>query len=164
MKQPPRPRRSRFSSAPEASSVPEVSSESSQGVAAPEEAPGEGSSSDTVASSREAVLSDRPAPSLAQASSVEEKKEAERAARRKRNRELRRARREASAQSPSSGELLNRPLGQSDAAAILGSSDESATADLNERRRERTHAHRRLLLTRVASACGAVIVVCALVW
>ena len=144
--------------------MPEVSSESSQGFAAPEEAPGEGSSSDTVASSREAVLSDRPAPSLAQASSTEEKKETERAARRKRNRELRRARREASAQSPSSGELLNRPLGQSDAAAILGSSDESATADLNERRRERTHAHRRLLLTRVASACGAVIVVSALVW
>ena len=164
MKQPPRPRRSRFSSAPEASSTPEVSSESSQHVAAPEEASGEGSSSDTVASSREAVLSDRPAPSLAQASSPEEKKETERAARRKRNRELRRARREASAQSPSSGELLNRPLGQSDAAAILGSSDESATADLNERRRERTHAHRRLLLTRVASACGGVILVSALVW
>ena len=111
MKQPPRPRRSRFSSAPEASSTPEVSSESSQGFVAPEEAPGEGSSSDTVASSPEASVSDRPAPSLAQASSVEEKKEAERAARRKRNRELRRARREASAQSPSSGELLNRPLG-----------------------------------------------------
>ena len=171
MKQPPRPRRSRFSSAPEASS------ESSQDFVAPEEATGEGSSSDTVPSSPEASISDRPALSLAQASisdrpalslaqasSDEEKKETERAARRKRNRELRRARREASAQSPSSGELLNRPLGQSDAAAILGSSDESATADLNERRRERTHAHRRLLLTRLASACGAVIVVCALVW
>lgn len=165
MKQPPRPRRSRFSSAPEGSSAPEVSSASSQDFAAPEEAFEEASFSDTVASSSpEASISDRPALSLAQASSAEEEEETERAARRKRNRELRRARREASAQSPSSGELLNRPLGQSDAAAILGSSDESATADLNERRRERTHAHRRLLLTRVASACGAVIVVCALVW
>ena len=164
MKQPPRPRRSRFSSVPEGSSGPEVSSASSQDFAAPEEVFEEGSFPDTVASSPEASISDRPALSLAQASSAEEKKEMERAARRKRNRELRRARREASAQSPSSGELLNRPLGQSDAAAILGSSDESATADLNERRRERTHAHRRLLLTRVASACGAVIVVCALVW
>ncbi len=55
MKQPPRPRRSRFSSAPEASSTPEVFSESSQGFVAPEEAPGEGSFSDTVASSPEAV-------------------------------------------------------------------------------------------------------------
>ena len=158
MKQPPRPRRSRFSSAPESSS------NSPQDFAAPEEASGEGASSGTVASSPEVSISERPALSLARASSAEEKEEIERAARRKRNRELRRARREANAQSPSSGELLNRPLGQSDAAAILGSSDESATADLNERRRERTHAHRRLLLTRVASACGAVIVVCALVW
>lgn len=164
MKQPPRPRRSRFSSSPEASSTPEVSSESSQDFAAPEEVSGEGASSATVTSFAEASVSDRPALSLAQASSAEEKKETERAARRQRNRELRRARREASSQPPSSGELLNRPLGQSDAAAILGSSDDGATADLNERRRERTHAHRRLLITRVASACGGVIVVCALVW
>ena len=76
MKQPPRPRRSRFSSAPEASS------ESSQDFVAPEEATGEGSSSDTVPSSPEASISDRPALSLAQASSDEEKKETERAARR----------------------------------------------------------------------------------
>ena len=76
---------------------------------------------------------------------------------------MRRSRREAAAR-PTSGDLLRRPIGQSDAATVLGSSDESATADLGERRKERQLAQRRLVLTRIATVSAACVVVAALVW
>lgn len=172
MKQPPRPRRSRAfppqepASAPgsapeddlrgadEVAEAPQASAEDEPRVASPS-IQGEESGS-----AREARFS-----AGARAARIRRGSEAgdERAARRERNRELRRSRREAAAR-PSSGEILRRPIGQSDAATVLGSSEESATADLNERRKERQLAQRRLVITRIATVSAACVVAIALVW
>ena len=172
MKQPPRPRRSRAlppqepARAPESTpeddrrgadevvEAPQASAEDEPRVAAAS-IQGEGSGS-----AREARFS-----AGARAARIRRGSEAgdERAARRERNRELRRSRREAAAR-PSSGEILRRPIGQSDAATVLGSSEESATADLNERRKERQQAQRRLVITRIATVSAACVVAIALVW
>lgn len=172
MKQPPRPRRSRALPPQEPARAPESAPEDDRrGVDEVVEAPqasaedeprvaaasiqGEGSGS-----AREARFS-----AGARAARIRRGSEAgdERAARRERNRELRRSRREAAAR-PSSGEILRRPIGQSDAATVLGSSEESATADLNERRKERQQAQRRLVITRIATVSAACVVAIALVW
>ena len=172
MKQPPRPRRSRAlppqepASAPESTreddrrgadevvEAPQTSAEDEPRVAAAS-IQGEGNGN-----AREARFA-----TGARAARIRRGSEAgdERAARRERNRELRRSRREAAAR-PSSGEILRRPIGQSDAATVLGSSEESATADLNERRKERQQAQRRLVITRIATVSAACVVAIALVW
>ena len=172
MKQPPRPRRSRALPPQEPASAPEFAPEDDLRGA------------DEVAEAPQASAEDEPrvaSPSIqgeesgsarearfsagARAARIRRGSEAgdERAARRERNRELRRLRREAAAR-PSSGEILRRPIGQSDAATVLGSSEESATADLNERRKERQLAQRRLVITRIATVSAACVVAIALVW
>lgn len=172
MKQPPRPRRSRALPPQEPASAPESTREhdrrgAAEVVGAPQ-ASAEGESRVASASmqgegngnAREARFA-----TGARAARIRRGSEAhdERAARRERNRELRRSRREAAAR-PSSGEILRRPIGQSDAATVLGSSEESATADLNERRKERQQAQRRLVITRIATVSAACVVAIALVW
>ena len=172
MKQPPRPRRSRALPPQEPASAPESTREDDRrGAAEVVEAPqasAEGESRVASASmqgegngnAREARFA-----TGARAARIRRGSEAhdERAARRERNRALRRSRREAAAR-PSSGEILRRPIGQSDAATVLGSSEESATADLNERRKERQQAQRRLVITRIATVSAACVVAIALVW
>ena len=172
MKQPPRPRRSRALPPQEPASAPESTREDDRrGAAEVVEAPqasAEGESRVASASmqgegngnAREARFA-----TGARAARIRRGSEAhdERAARRERNRELRRSRREAAAR-PSSGEILRRPIGQSDAVTVLGSSEESATADLNERRKERQLAQRRLVLTRIATVSTACVMAIALVW
>lgn len=172
MKQPPRPRRSRALPPQEPARAPESASEddrrgADEVVEAPqasaEDEPRVASPSiqgEESGSAREARFS-----AGARAARIRRGSEAgdERAARRERNRELRRSRREAAAR-PSSGEILRRPIGQSDAATVLGSSEESATADLNERRKERQLAQRRLVITRIATVSAACVVAIALVW
>ena len=161
MKQPPRPRRSRAFPPQEPASAPESAPEDDRrGAAEVVEAPQASMRGEESGSEREAHFS-----TGARASRIRRGSEArdERAARRERNRELRRSRREAAAR-PTSGDLLRRPIGQSDAATVLGSSDESATADLGERRKERQLAQRRLVLTRIATVSAACVVVAALVW
>ena len=172
MKQPPRPRRSRALPPQEPASAPEPAPEddrrgADEVVEAPqtstEDEPRVAAASiqgEESGSAREARFS-----AGARAARIRRGSEAgdERAARRERNRELRRSRREAAAR-PSSGEILRRPIGQSDAATVLGSSEESATADLNERRKERQQAQRRLVITRIATVSAACVVAIALVW
>ena len=172
MKQPPRPRRSRALPPQEPASAPESTREDDRrGAAEVVEAPqasAEGESRVASASmqgegngnAREARFA-----TGARAARIRRGSEAhdERAARRERNRELRRSRREAAAR-PSSGEILRRPSGQSDAVTVLGSSEESATADRNERRKERQLAQRRLVLTRIATVSTACVMAIALVW
>lgn len=161
MKQPPRPRRSRAFPPQEPASAPESAPEDDRRGAAEEvEAPQASMRGEESGSEREAHFS-----TGARASRIRRGSEArdERTARRERNRELRRSRREAAAR-PTSGDLLRRPIGQSDAATVLGSSDESATADLGERRKERQLAQRRLVLTRIATVSAVCVVVAALVW
>ena len=172
MKQPPRPRRSRALPPQEPARAPESASEddrrgADEVVEAPqtsaEDEPRVAAASiqgEESGSAREVRFS-----AGARAARIRRGSEAgdERAARRERNRELRRSRREAAAR-PSSGEILRRPIGQSDAATVLGSSEESATADLNERRKERQQAQRRLVITRIATVSAACVVAIALVW
>lgn len=172
MKQPPRPRRSRAFPPQEPASAPESAPEDDRRGAAEEVEVPQASVEDNSrtasastqgeesGSAREARFS-----AGARAARIRRRSEAgdERAARRERNRELRRSRREAAAR-PSSGEILRRPIGQSDAATVLGSSEESATADLNERRKERQQAQRRLVITRIATVSAACVVAIALVW
>ena len=172
MKQPPRPRRSRAFPPQEPASAPESAPEDDRRGAAEEVEAPQASAEDEPrvaaasiqgeesGSAREARFS-----AGARAARIRRGSEAgdERAARRERNRELRRSRREAAAR-PSSGEILRRPIGQSDAATVLGSSEESATADLNERRKERQQAQRRLVITRIATVSAACVVAIALVW
>ena len=172
MKQPPRPRRSRALPPQEPVRAPESAPEddrrgADEVVEAPqasaEDEPRVAAASiqgEESGSAREARFS-----AGARAARIRRGSEAgdERAARRERNRELRRSRREAAAR-PSSGEILRRPIGQSDAATVLGSSEESATADLNERRKERQQAQRRLVITRIATVSAACVMAIALVW
>lgn len=161
MKQPPRPRRSRALPPQEPASAPEPAREDDRrGAAEVVEVPQASTQGEESGSAREARFA-----TGARAARIRRGSEAgdERAARRERNRELRRSRREAAAR-PSSGEILRRPIGQSDAATVLGSSEESATADLNERRKERQQAQRRLVITRIATVSAACVVAIALVW
>ncbi len=160
MKQPPRPRRSRAFPPQEPASAPESAPEddrrgAAEVVEAPQASLGDDSRTASASMRGEESGSEREAHFSmgARASRIRRGSEArdERAARRERNRELRRSRREAAAR-PTSGDLLRRPIGQSDAATVLGSSDESATADLSERRKERQLAQRRLVLTRIATS------------
>ena len=172
MKQPPRPRRSRALPPQEPARAPESAPEDDRrGAAEVVEAP-QASAEDEPRVAAASIQGEesgsaREARFLvgARAARIRRGSEAgdERAARRERNRELRRSRREAAAR-PSSGEILRRPIGQSDAATVLGSSEESATADLNERRKERQQAQRRLVITRIVTVSAACVVAIALVW
>ncbi len=172
MKQPPRPRRSRALPPQEPASAPESTREddrrgAAEVVEAPQASAEDESRVDSASIQGEGNGNAREArfATGARAARIQRGSEAhdERAARRERNRELRRSRREAAAR-PSSGEILRRPIGQSDAATVLGSSEESATADLNERRKERQLAQRRLVLTRIATVSTACVMAIALVW
>lgn len=172
MKQPPRPRRSRALPPQEPASVPESAPEDDRrGAAEVVEAP-QASVEDESRVASASIQGEESGNARkarfsagARAARIRRGSEAgdERAARRERNRELRRSRREAATR-PSSGEILRRPIGQSDAATVLGSSEESAAADLNERRKERQLAQRRLVLTRIATVSAACVVAIALVW
>ena len=172
MKQPPRPRRSRALPPQEPASAPESTREddrrgAAEVVEAPQASAEDESRVDSASIQGEGNGNAREArfATGARAARIQRGSEAgdERAARRERNRELRRSRREAAAR-PSSGEILRRPIGQSDAVTVLGSSEESATADLNERRKERQQAQRRLVITRIATVSAACVVAIALVW
>ena len=172
MKQPPRPRRSRALPPQEPASAPESTREddrrgAAEVVEAPQASAEDESRVDSASIQGEGNGNAREArfSAGARAARIQRGSEAhdERAARRERNRELRRSRREAAAR-PSSGEILRRPIGQSDAVTVLGSSEESATADLNERRKERQLAQRRLVLTRIATVSTACVMAIALVW
>ena len=172
MKQPPRPRRSRAFPPQEPARAPESAPEddrrgADEVVEAPQASAEDEPRVAAASIQGEESGSAREARFLvgARASRIRRGSEAgdERAARRERNRELRRSRREAAAR-PSSGEILRRPIGQSDAATVLGSSEESATADLNERRKERQQAQRRLVITRIVTVSAACVVAIALVW
>lgn len=172
MKQPPRPRRSRALPPQEPARAPESAPEddrrgADEVVEAPQASAEDEPRVAAASIQGEESGSAREARFLvgARAARIRRGSEAgdERAARRERNRELRRSRREAAAR-PSSGEILRRPIGQSDAATVLGSSEESATADLNERRKERRQAQRRLVITRIVTVSAACVVAIALVW
>ena len=172
MKQPPRPRRSRALPPQEPARAPESTREddrrgAAEVVEAPQASAEDESRVDSASIQGEGNGNAREArfATGARAARIQRGSEAhdERAARRERNRELRRSRREAAAR-PSSGEILRRPIGQSDAVTVLGSSEESATADLNERRKERQLAQRRLVLTRIATVSTACVMAIALVW
>ncbi len=172
MKQPPRPRRSRALPPQEPARAPESAPEddrrgADEVVEAPQASAEDEPRVAAASIQGEESGSAREARFLvgARAARIRRGSEAgdERAARRERNRELRRSRREAAAR-PSSGEILRRPIGQSDAATVLGSSEESATADLNERRKERQQAQRRLVITRIVTVSAACVVAIALVW
>ena len=172
MKQPARPRRSRAFPPQEPASAPESAPEddrrgADEVVEAPQASAEDEPRVAAASIQGEESGSAREARFLvgARAARIRRGSEAgdERAARRERNRELRRSRREAAAR-PSSGEILRRPIGQSDAATVLGSSEESATADLNERRKERQQAQRRLVITRIVTVSAACVVAIALVW
>lgn len=163
MKQPPRPRRSRAVPSEEArplsADAPRSELQSGQGQLPTHQADSAQASSRVEdKTGNEVAARRRGVSATAQHGEVDE-----RAVRRARNRELRRQRREEIACVQSS-EILRRPVGQADAVAVLGSSDESSTADLDERRKERQSAHRRLLVTRIATVSGAALAVIVLVW
>lgn len=62
------------------------------------------------------------------------------------------------------GQLLRRPVGQAEAAVLLGSHEDAPAADLKERREERAQARRRLFWTRLLRVLGAGALTLGVVW